>query len=109
MLRSLRPETSALAEDLIDALCGLLLLPFMPATALWHIGWLLRQLLPAAPGGGPRLTDQQCGLLESAMRLSRQFLMAELNGAWPACLRWIWRTASHLHGAPEVGTCSPTA
>ena len=52
----------------------------MPASALWHIGWLLRQLLPAAPGGGPRLTDQQCGLLESAMRLSRQFLMAELNG-----------------------------
>lgn len=77
------PETSALAEDLIDALCGLLLLPFMPAAALWHIGWLLRQLLPAAPGGGPRLTDQQCGLLESAMRLSRQFLMAELNGERP--------------------------
>lgn len=70
-----------MAEDLIDALCGLLLLPSMPAATLWHIGWLLRQLLPVAPGGGPRLTDQQCGLLESAMRLSRQFLMAELNGA----------------------------
>lgn len=74
------PDTSALAEDLIDGLCGLLLLPFMPTTALWQIGWLLRQLLPASQGGGPRLTEQQYGLLESAMRLSRQFLMAEMNG-----------------------------
>ena len=77
------PETSALAEDLIDALCGLLLLPFTPATALWHIGWLLRQLLPGKPGSPGRLSAPQRGLLESALRLSRQFLMAELNGAHP--------------------------
>ena len=82
-VRSSGPETSALAEDLIDALCGLLLLPSMPATVLWNVGWLLRQLLPASPGGGPRLTDQQCRLLESAMLLSRQFLVAELKGAPP--------------------------
>lgn len=98
-IRSTGPETSALAEDLIDALCGLLLLPFMPATALWHIGWLLRQLLPASPGGGPRLTDQQCGLLESAMRLSRQFLMAELNGADSSPTTCV--SIHQMHAAPS--------
>ena len=33
------------------------------------------------PGSPGRLSAPQRGLLESALRLSRQFLMAELNGA----------------------------
>ena len=101
--RSSSPETSALAEDLIDALCGLLLLPFTPATALWHIGWLLRQLLPGKPGSPGRLSAPQRGLLESALRLSRQFLMAELNGACPHLL-YMTRMLTRVYAC--FGTCT---
>lgn len=70
-------------EDLLDALCGLLLLPSLPDAALWRTGWLLRQLVPRRPlsGGASRLSGHQCTMLESALRLSRKFIVAEFNGA----------------------------
>eukprot|EP00963_Diacronema_lutheri_P001036 scaffold64_cov338-Pavlova_lutheri.AAC.94 len=53
--------------------------------ALWHLGWLVKQLLPLDPNSGGRcsqLSEEQIDLLEEVYSFSKSELLEELQGPW---------------------------
>jgi hypothetical protein len=80
-----RIAQSGRLSAVIDALCALLLLATVPASALWGAGWLLLQLL-AWDGRGAVLSAAQAAAAAEAFRAARDGVMEELRGAFRALL-----------------------
>lgn len=62
--------------------------------ALWHLGWLVKQLLPSEPNSGGRcsqLSEEQIDLLEEVYSFSKSELLEELQGPWCDALGFLMK------------------
>ncbi len=60
------------AGQCVDALFGVLQQPVLPSTCLWHVGWLLSQLLAHAQSESSQLAPHQQTLLDQVCLVCEQ-------------------------------------
>ncbi|KAL3683721.1 hypothetical protein R1sor_001743 [Riccia sorocarpa] len=91
-------------SEVLDALMQLLCRRPPPcAEALWHAGWLLRQLLPSHEH---RLSLRRFSLLDSAYEAARQDIIKELADCWcdviPSVVTDEWKVCRKALESPSL-------
>eukprot|EP00850_Spirogloea_muscicola_P020878 SM000229S07514 [mRNA] locus=s229:193197:200433:+ [translate_table: standard] len=97
-------KSQHMRQQVVDGLITLLCRRPPPwAEALWHAGWLLRQLLPENEYKLCRVRQE---LLEAAFSAARECLLKDVNNCWcdilPSAVRDEWKICRKALQAPSL-------